>query len=151
MRIKSPDSRNRLLVWVVSLYLCVLMLPWSKKKIHSAQYIAQYCYSQLNTAVAALIFRPFFKTSCTIGNCHFTYTSATQHVAAVHLQVCQKPLRGEIGSLLRCHFEGPNVLATIDLQLQFSRSQEPPGGETGAVQKITNYKKLHGIPDRSTR
>ena len=35
--------RNRLFVWVVSLYLCVLMLPWSKKKIHSAQYIAQHC------------------------------------------------------------------------------------------------------------
>ena len=59
MRIKSPDSGNRLLVWVVSLYLCVLMLPWSKKKPFSSIYKAQYCYLQLNTAVATLIFRPF--------------------------------------------------------------------------------------------
>ena len=62
----------------------------------------------------------------------------------------EKPLRGEIGALLRCHFEGPNVLATIHLQLQLSRFQEPPCRQIGAVQKISNCKKLHGIPNRGT-
>ena len=82
---------------------------------------------------------------------HFTYTSRTQHFAAVHLQVCQKPLRGEIGALLRGHFERPNVLAPFHLHLQLSRSHEPPPGEIGAVRgKKNNCNKLHGITHRGT-
>ena len=60
--------------------------------------------------------------------------------------VCQKPLRGEIGAPLRGHFERPNMLATFHLQLQLSRFQEPPRRQIGAVQKISNCKKLQEFP-----
>ena len=89
IRIKSPDSGNRLLVWVVSLYLCVLMLPWSKKTIHSAQYIAQYCYSAQHCSCSfdiSTIFQDILHDWQL--SFYSTYTSATQHFATVHLQLC---------------------------------------------------------------
>ena len=93
----------------VSLCLCIVMFI----DIHSS-----------------LIFRPFFTTSCSVGNSHLC------HIRPPRLNNCAGNFPpAPAASLLRGHFERPNVLATIHLHLQFSMSQEPPGVEIAAVRK----------------